>query len=83
MVYQKMEGSDLAMQMGFKENEILRWCTSIVSLFMPNMKQYTELCVYTDIIMNQLVGYVRAPLTYVTYEQIQFFPLSRSNIQTT
>ena len=50
---------------------------------MPNMKQYTALCVYTDIIMNQLVGYVRAPLTYVTYEQIQFFPLSRSNIQTT
>lgn len=76
-----MEGSDLAMQMRFQENEILR-CTSIVSLFMPNMKQYTALCVYTDIIMNQLVGYVRAPLKYVTYEQLQFFPLSRSNIQT-
>ena len=91
----KMERSDLAMQMGFKENEILRWCTSIVSPFMPNMKQYTALCVYTDINMNQSVGYVRAPLlsvvpvksrygekTYVTYEQLQFFPLSRSNIQT-
>ena len=33
----KMEGSDLAMQMGFKENEILRGSLSIVSLFMTSI----------------------------------------------
>ena len=58
----KMEGSDLAMRLGFKENKILRGCTPIVSLFMTNMKRYTALYVYTDIIKNQLVGDVRAPL---------------------
>ena len=49
---------------------------------MTNMKRYTALYVYTDIIQNQLVGDVRAPLfrvvpvksryedmTCVTYEQ--------------
>ena len=91
----KMEGSDLAMRMEFKENEILRGSTTIISLFMMNMKRYTALYVYTDIIQNQLVGDVRASLlrvvpvklkygdtTCVTYEQLQFLPLSRSNIQT-
>ena len=34
----KMEGSDLAMQMGFKKNEILRGSTSIVSPFMTKIK---------------------------------------------
>ena len=59
------------------------------------MKRYTTLYVYTDIIQNQLVGDVRVRLlrvvpvksryedtTCVTYEQFQFLPLSRSNIQT-
>ena len=81
--------------MGFKENEILRGSAPIVSLFMTNMKRYTKLYVYTDITQNLLVGDVRAPLllvvpaklrygntTCVTYEQPQFLPLSRSNIQT-
>ena len=88
----KMEGSDLAMRMGFKENEILHGSTPIVSPFVTNMKQYTALHVYTDIIHNQLVCDVRAPLLPVvpvksrhdmcTYEQPQFLPLSRSNIPT-
>ena len=78
----KVEGPDLAMQMGFKENEILGGSPPIVSPFMTNMKRYTALYVYTDIIQNQLVGDVRAPLlrvvpvksryedmTCVTYEQ--------------
>ena len=33
-----------------------------LSPFMANMKRYTTLYVYTDIIQNQLVGNVRAPL---------------------
>ena len=62
---------------------------------MANIKRYTALYVYTDITQNQLMGDVRAPLlravpvksryadtTCVTYEQPQFVPLSRSNIQT-
>ena len=81
--------------MGFKENGILRGSTPIVSPFMTNLKRYTALYVYTDITQNQLVGDLRAPLlrvvpvksrygdtTCVTYEQPQFLPLSRSNIQT-
>ena len=39
----KMEGSDLAMQLEFKENEILHGPTPIVSQFMVNMEQYTAL----------------------------------------
>ena len=46
----RMEGSYLAMQMGFKENEILCGSIPIVSLFMTNMKRYTALYVYKDII---------------------------------
>ena len=49
-----------AMRMGFKENEILRGSTSLVSPFMMNVKRYTALHVYTDIIQNQLLGDVRA-----------------------
>ena len=88
-------GIGLGYAMEFKENEILRGSASIVSQFMTNMKRYTALCVYTGIIQNQLVGFVRAPLLrvvpvklrygdaiFVTYEQLQFLPLSRSNIQT-
>ena len=51
----KMKGSDLAMQMGFKENEILRGSTLTVSPFMTNKKRYTALYVYKDIIQNQWV----------------------------
>ena len=61
----KMEGLDLTMRMGFKENEILRGSTSIISPFMTNIKRYTALYDYTDIIQNQLVGDVRAPLLRV------------------
>ena len=90
-----MEGSDLAIRLEFKENEILRGPTPTESPFMTNMKRYTALYVYTDIIQNELVGDVRTPLlrvvpvksrygdsTCVTYEQPQFLPLSRSIIQT-
>ena len=90
-----MEGSNLAIQMEFKKNEILRGPTPTESLFMANMERYTALYVYTDIIQNLLVGDMRAPLlrvvpvksryggtTCVTYEQTQFLPLSRSIIQT-
>ena len=45
-----MEGSYLAIRMGFKENEILCGSTPIVSLFMTNMKRHTALYVYKDII---------------------------------
>ena len=78
----KMEGSDLAIRLEFKENEILRGPTPTESPFMTNMKRYTALYVYTDIIHNELVGDARAPLlrvvpvksryggtTCVTYEQ--------------
>ena len=58
----KMVGSELAMRLGFTENEILRGLTSIVSPFLANMEQYTALYVYIDIIHNQLVGNVRTPL---------------------
>ena len=61
----KVEGSDLARRMGFKENEILRGCTPTISLFMTNMKRYAALYVYTDIIQNQLVGDVTATLLRV------------------
>ena len=61
----KMEGSELAMRLGFKENEILRGPPSIVSPFMANMERYTVLYVYTDINQNQLVDDVRAPLLRV------------------
>ena len=57
----KMEGFNLAMRLGFKENEILRGSTPIISPFMTNMEQNTALRVYADIIQNQLVGHVRAP----------------------
>ena len=60
-----MGGSDLAMRMGFKENEILHGFIPIVSSFVMNMKRYTALYVYTDIIQNQLVGDVRASLLRV------------------
>ena len=89
------EGWDLAMQLEFKENEILRGPTPIVSPFMANIEPYTALYVYTDIIENRLVGDVRAlslrvvpvksrygDTTCVTYKQPQFLSLSRSNIQT-
>ena len=91
----KIEGSHLAVRLGLIEKEILRGPTFIVSPFMANMERYTALYVYTDIIQNQLVGNVRAPLfrvvplksryedtTCVTYEQLQFLPLNISNIQT-
>ena len=55
----------MTMRMGFKENEILLGSTSIISPFMTNIKRYTALYVYTDIIQNQLVGDVRAPLLRV------------------
>ena len=61
----KMEGSDLAMWLVLKENEILHGPKPIASPFMANMEQYTALYVYTDIIQNQLVGDVRAPLLWV------------------
>ena len=88
-----MEESDLDMRLGFKENEILRGPTPIVSPFMANLERHTALHVYTDIIQNQLVGDVTAPLyqvvpvksryggaTCVTYEK----PMNSStfNIQT-
>ena len=86
---------DLAIRLVFKENEILRGPSPIVSPFMANMERYTALYVYTDVIQNHLVGDVRAPFLRavpvksrygdticVTCEQPQFFPLSRSNIQT-
>ena len=44
-----MEESDLTMQLGFKQNEILFGPTSIVSPFMANIKQCTALYVHTDI----------------------------------
>ena len=50
------------MRLVLKENEILHGPTSITSPFMANMERYTALYVYTDIIQNQLVGDVRAPL---------------------
>ena len=84
----KLEVSDLTIRLGFKENEILRGPTPILSPFMANMERYTALYVYTEIIQNQLVRDVRAPLfravpvMCVTYEQPQFLPVSRSNIQT-
>ena len=78
----KMEGSDLAIRLEFKEYEILRGPTPIESPFTTNMERYTALYVYTDFIQNLLVGDVRAPLlrvvpvksrygdtTCVTYEQ--------------
>ena len=61
----KTEGSDLAMRMGFEENEILSGSTSIISLFVANMKRNTVLYVYTDITQNQLVGDVGTPLLQV------------------
>ena len=83
----KMEGSDLSMRMGFKENEILRGSVPIVSLSMTHMKRYRD-------IQNQLVGDVRTSLLRVvtvksiygdhkcvTCEKPQSLPLSRSNIQ--
>ena len=50
----KIYGSDLAMRLGFKKNEILRGPTPIVSV-------YTALYIYTDIIQKQLVGDLGAP----------------------
>ena len=60
------------------------------------IQRYTAFYVYTGIIQNQLVGDVRASLlrvvpvklrhgetTCVIYKQLQFPPLSTSNIQTT
>ena len=41
----KIEGSDLAMQMGFKENEILRGCIPIVSSVYDEYERYTALYV--------------------------------------
>ena len=52
----KMEGLDLTMRVVFKENKNLRGSTPILSPFMVNMKRYTVLNVYTDIIQNQLSG---------------------------
>ena len=82
------------MRLGFKENESLRGPTSIVSPFMASMEQYTALYIYKDVIQNQLVGHVRAPLlgvvpvkprygdkTYVTYEQPHLLPLKRPTSQ--
>ena len=83
------------MQLGFTENEILRGPKPNISPLMANMKRYTALYVYIGIIQNQLVGNVKAPLLRVvpvksrygkaapvTFEQLQFLPLNRSNIQT-
>ena len=70
----KMEGLELALQLWFKENEILREPTPISSPFMTNMERYTALYVYTDIIQNQLVGDVRAPLLRVVpVNNLSFF----------
>ena len=46
----KREGSYLAIRMGLKKNEYLHRSTPIVTPFMTNMKQYTTLYVYKDII---------------------------------
>ena len=48
-VSMKMEGSDLAMRLGFKENEILRGSIPIASPFIANMERYKTLYVDTDI----------------------------------
>ena len=61
----EMEGSDIAMRRGVKENKILCGSAPITSPFITNMKQYTALYVYTDTNQNQLVGDVRAPLLRV------------------
>ena len=46
----KMERSDLLMQLGFKENEILLGPKLSVSPFMVNIERYRVLYVYIDII---------------------------------
>ena len=65
----KMEGSDLTMRLGFKENEILRG--SIASPFMraPLLRVVP---------VKSRYGHT----TCVTYEQPQFLPLRKFNIQT-
>ena len=85
----KMVGSESTVRLEFKENEILCGPTPIASPFMENMERYAALYVYTDIIQNQLVGDVRAPLLRVvpvkskygdtrcvTYEQPSSFVLA-------
>ena len=60
----KEERSDLALRLGFKENEILRGPTPIVSPFMTNMERYTEyICLHRY--HSESVGYVRAHLLRV------------------
>ena len=68
----KMEGLDLAMRSGFKKNEILRGPTLIVTPFMANMERYTAFYLYTNIIQNQFVGDVRAPLLWVVPEKSRY-----------
>ena len=65
---------------GFKENEILRGSTPIVSPFMTNMKRFTVLYVYADIIQNQLVGDVRAPFTSSSSSEFEIWRYDMCNL---
>ena len=52
-VSRKMEGSDWLCKWDSKRRKFLRTSTFVVSPFMTNIRRYTVLYVYTDIIQNQ------------------------------
>ena len=63
--------------MGFKQNEIMHGLFP----FMTNMKRYTALYVYTDIIQNQLLGDARVPLLRVVPVKSRYRVKSRIDTQ--
>ena len=85
--------SDIGYCFGFDPSEILTDKKTYVSKSITNLNLYQNCYVYTDIIQNQIVGDVKAPLlrvvpikngkfTYIHYDKPHFFAINRSNIFT-
>ena len=82
---------DIGYCLGHQPDEVLSAAKRHTSQNIAKSDLYYTCYVYTDIVQNQLVGDVKAPLlgvipvkegklTYVHYDRQHFFPINRSNI---
>ena len=86
-----LNNSDVGYCLGYHPDEVLSAAKHDTSQNTAKWDLYHTCYVYTDIVQNQLVGDVKAPLlrvvlvkegklTYVHYDRQHFFPINRSNI---
>ena len=86
-----LNNSDVGYYLGYHADEVLSAAKCHTSQNIAKWDLYHTCYIYTDIVHNQLVGDVKAPLlravpvkegklTYVHYDRQHFFPINRSNI---